>query len=249
MERNSSVYGLAQAPLCEEETVRDIPVPDYLQRVYWWTYIHPFAVWFFDRQWIVNLILLTQYNRMRRAVLREFAAAEDGHVLQVSCAYGDVIPKTAERVLAGRGRLDIIDVLPIQLKNVRRKLPVNDRIRLMQMNAAEMFLPSAAYDKVVLFFLLHETPDPVRKRILAESFRVVRPGGQVVIADFAMPKRWNPFRYLWAVFLSIFEPFALDMWRTDIHDHLPMAVRGYPLRQHRYFGALFQKTVVTKPEH
>lgn len=247
MERNTSVYGLAQAPLYEVECRRDIPVPEYLQRVYWWTYIHPFAVWFFDRLWMVNLILLTQYNRMRRAVLKEFAAAEDGAVLQISSAYGNVIPKVAERVLAGGGSLDVIDVLPIQLEKLRHKLPVTDRIRLMQMNAAELFLPSSAYDTVMLFFLLHETPDPVRKKIMEEAFRVLRPGGKLIIADFSMPRRWNPFRYLWAVFLSIFEPFALDMWRKDIGEHLPPFARAYPRRQHRYFGDLFQKTVVTRP--
>jgi hypothetical protein len=32
-------------------------VPDYLTEHYWWAYIHPKAVRFFERQWLVNLIL------------------------------------------------------------------------------------------------------------------------------------------------------------------------------------------------
>jgi len=32
-------------------------IPDYLEKVYWWAYLRPGAVRFFERQWLVNLIL------------------------------------------------------------------------------------------------------------------------------------------------------------------------------------------------
>lgn len=248
MDRTPPDFGIAQSPVSDIAPAGTVPVPAYLQRVYWWTYIHPFAVWVFDRQWVVNLILLTQYNRMRREALKEIGLQEGGTVLQLSCAYGDLIPKLADRVLAGQGALDIVDVLPVQLKNIRRKLPLSPRIRYLHMNGAALRLPSGHYDKVMLFFLLHETPADVRTGVLEEALRVLKPGGKLIISDFAMPKRWNPFRYLWAIFLSIFEPFALDMWRTEIEGHLPSFARHFPRRQNRYFGALFQKTVITRPQ-
>ena len=36
------------------------PIPDYLQDTYWWAYLHPNSFWFFEREWVVNLILLLQ---------------------------------------------------------------------------------------------------------------------------------------------------------------------------------------------
>ena len=33
------------------------PIPDYLEKVYWWAYLHPKAVHVFERDWLVNLIL------------------------------------------------------------------------------------------------------------------------------------------------------------------------------------------------
>jgi ubiquinone/menaquinone biosynthesis C-methylase UbiE len=223
-----------------------VPVPDYLKHIYWWTYIHPLAVWFFDRQWMVNAILLTQYNRMRSAALEALGEILPGRTLQVSCAYGDLTPKLAARVAKGGGLLDIADVLPIQLKNAGAKLPAAAPVRLFNMNADHLDFKSATYDRVMIYFLLHEVPKDVRARVLAEAFRVLKPGGKLVMAEFAMPKWWNPFRYLWAVFLTIFEPFALDMWRTDIAEMLPEAARGCPLYRTRYFGDLFQRSVVVK---
>jgi ubiquinone/menaquinone biosynthesis C-methylase UbiE len=223
-----------------------VPVPDYLQRVYWWTYIHPLAVWAFDRQWVVNLLLLTQYNRLRRKTLEAAGETLPGKTLLISCPYGDLVPKLTERVAAGRGMLDVIDVLPIQLENVHAKLASDAPVRLMNMDAVRLDLPSAGYDRVLIYFLLHETPKDVRSRVLTEAFRVLKPEGRFILAEFAMPRWWNPFRYLWAVFLSIFEPFALDMWRQDIADILPASTKGYRLKQTRYFGGLFQRTVVTK---
>src|SRR3954452_22215412 len=46
-------------------------IPDYLNEVYWWTYVHPRAVRFFERQWLVNLILWGKYVTMRDATLSE----------------------------------------------------------------------------------------------------------------------------------------------------------------------------------
>ncbi|MBP6242855.1 MAG: hypothetical protein KA377_01615, partial [Chromatiaceae bacterium] len=40
------------------------PIPDYLQRVYWWAYLHPRAVFLFEREWLVNLILWGNYQRL-----------------------------------------------------------------------------------------------------------------------------------------------------------------------------------------
>jgi ubiquinone/menaquinone biosynthesis C-methylase UbiE len=222
-----------------------VAVPAYLQNVYWWTYIHPLAVAAFDHLWVVNLILLTQYNRMRNAALAMFADMEKGcKVLQISCAYGDLMPRLAGIVAKAGGTLDILDVLPIQLNNAAHKLAPNLPVRFWHRNAAETGLPNASYHRVLLFFLLHEVPMDVRRKVLAEALRVAKPGGQVVLVDFAMPRWWNPFRYLWAVFLAVFEPFAREMWQQDILTMLPPGVQEADLTRTRYFGGLFQRVVV-----
>jgi ubiquinone/menaquinone biosynthesis C-methylase UbiE len=234
----------AAAAACRAAPSQRVPIPPYLLKVYWWTYVHPLALAVFDHMLIINLILLTNYNRMRDRALACFTGAAD-RVLQISCAYGDVTPRLAAKLAPGGGSLDVIDVLAVQLDNVRRKLSPAAPARLMNMDSTALALPDAAYDRVLLFFLLHEQPEDARRQTLAEALRVVRPGGEIVVVDFACPYRWNPFRYLWAVFLRIFEPFALDLWRHDLGHFLP-ADAATRLETARYFGGLFQRTTITR---
>jgi len=220
--------------------------PEYLSRHYWWAYIHPWAVKFWDHLPIVNAILLFNYSRLRDAVWREFDGLENADVLQIAAVYGNVSPGIADRVVKGGGRFDIVDILPIQLDNVRRKLSSLRSIRLLNQDSEKLNLASASYDKVLLFFLLHEQPDDAKARTLAEALRVLKPGGDLIVVDFAKPYRWNPFRYLWRIFLAIFEPFALAMWWNDVADMLPPNARRWPMRNERFFGGLFQKIVISR---
>ena len=44
-----------------------------------------------------------------------------------------------------------------------------------------------AYDVVVTSLMLHHLPEDLRPRAVAEMFRVLRPGGRVLVADFRPP--------------------------------------------------------------
>ncbi len=221
-------------------------VPHYLTTHYWWAYVHPGAVKFFERQWLVNLILWGNYPRLRDAALAELGQRLPGRTLQLACVYGDLTSHLSARASAGGGTLDVIDVLPIQLQNLRRKLPADAPVRLLRMDSTGLDMPDAQYDRALVFFLLHEQPGHERQRTLSELMRVVKPGGTVVIVDYAMPRWWHPLRYLWRPLLARLEPFALDLWRREIAHWLPA---GRPLRRVRkqsFFGGLYQKVVATR---
>src|SRR6266508_3089179 len=117
--------------------------------------------------------------------------------------------------------MDIVDVLPIQLGNLRKKLPRNAPVRLLAMDSSNLTLSDASYDRALIFFLLHEQPSHYRERTLSELWRVVKPGGRIVIVDYALPSWWNPLRYLWRPLLSRLEPFALDLWRDELSRWIP----------------------------
>lgn len=223
-------------------------VPHYLATHYWWAYVHPRAVKFFERQWLVNLILWGNYPRLRQAALADLGEQLPGRTLQVACVYGDLTCRLSKRASAGGGTLDVIDVLPIQLQNLRRKLPAAAPVRLLRMDSTRLDVPDAQYDRALVFFLLHEQPGAERERTLGEVIRAVKPGGTIVIVDYAMPRWWHPLRYLWRPLLARLEPFALDLWRREIASWLPAS---WPLRQidkQSFFGGLYQKLVVTRAD-
>src|SRR5690349_9864611 len=169
----------------------ELAVPGYLERTYWWAYVHPRAVRLFERQWLVNLILWGNFARLRDAALDALGRRLDARTLQVACVYGDLTNRLRSRLTTG-GSLDVVDVLRVQLDNLARKLPGDPRVGLIQGDSSALDIESASYDQVLLFFLLHEQPEEVRRRTLAEALRVVKPGGRAVIVDYHRPARSNP---------------------------------------------------------
>ena len=222
-----------------------VPLPRYLEQTYWWAYLHPHGVRLFERQWLVNLILWGNYRKLRDAALAALGSPIEGNVLQIACVYGDFTEQLALR-LSGTGRLDVVDVAPVQLDNLRRKIGAPPGVALHHRDSASLGFRDAAYDRVVLFFLLHEQPGQVRARTVEEALRVVRPGGKVVFVDYHRPVRGNPLRYLMQPVLALLEPFAMDLWDNDIASWLPTSVPPAAIEKRTYFGGLYQKVVVTR---
>jgi ubiquinone/menaquinone biosynthesis C-methylase UbiE len=222
-----------------------LPVPRYLQDVYWWAYIHPRAVFLFEREWLVNLILFGNYRGLRDACLDELGAPIAGRTLQVACVYGNLSARLRER-LAADALLDVVDVLPIQLRNLALKLPRDARVALLQGDACALPCADGHYDQVLLFFLLHEQPEAVRRKTLAEAVRATRPGGRIVIVDYHRPAIWHPLRPLMRLVLGVLEPYALDLWRRRIGAFLPVEFAPQALRKRTFFGGLYQIVVISR---
>lgn len=218
-------------------------IPGYLQSVYWWAYVHPNAVRLFERQWLVNAILWGNFARLRNAALDALGSVITGRTLQVACVYGDFSPRLVARLAPG-GTLDIVDVLPIQLANLRQKIPPGAAVTPLLRDSSALGFADASYDNTVLFFLLHEQPDAVRIRTLSEAVRVTRPGGKIVIVDYHLPNRFHPLRYLFRPVLRWLEPFALDLWNHDLETWLPNSIRAEQIQKETLFGGLYQKLVI-----
>jgi ubiquinone/menaquinone biosynthesis C-methylase UbiE len=199
----------------------------------------------FERGWLVNLILLGNYARLRDTALQEIGDQADGNTLQVACVYGDLTNRLSARIAPG-GTLTIIDVLAIQLRNLRRKLPSTARVLLLQRDSTALRFPDASHDRALVFFLLHEQPATVRRRTLEEIVRVVKPGGKIILVDYHRPHRWHPLRHPIASALRRLEPYALDLWRADLREFLPKGIPLAGIRKETYFGGMYQKVVLTR---
>ena len=220
-----------------------VHVPRYLQQTYWWAYVHPRAVSLFERQWLVNLILWGNFGRLRDAALDALGARLAGRTLQIACVYGNLTDRLRARLMPS-GSLDVVDVLRVQLDNLARKLPGDPRVGLIQGDSSALDIETASYDRALLFFLLHEQPEDVRRKTLAEAVRILRPGGRLVIVDYHRPSAANPLYLPMVGILKTLEPFAMDLWRHEIAEWLPGDVA---IEKTTSFGELYQRLIVTKP--
>jgi ubiquinone/menaquinone biosynthesis C-methylase UbiE len=229
----------------ELTAARALPIPRYLEQLYWWAYVHPNAVNLFEREWLVNAILFGNYGRLRDAALAELGDTITGKTLQIACVYGNLTPRLRER-MADDAQLDVVDILPVQLANLEKKLPRDKRITLKQSDASSLPSADAHYDQVLLFFLLHEQPEAVRRATLAEAMRVVKPGGKIVIVDYHLPVQLHPLRLLMTGVFKKLEPYAMDLWDHEVKEFMPRDVKPASMHKQTYYGGLYQKLVLIR---
>jgi ubiquinone/menaquinone biosynthesis C-methylase UbiE len=220
-------------------------IPEYLQDTYWWAYLHPKSFYFFERKWVVNLILWGNMKRLTEMVLEELSVEPQSRILQIACVYGEFSSKVADHLGKSGSRLEIVDVAPIQLENVEKKLTGKQNIGLHHLDSTSMTFPDASFDQTVVFFLLHEQPEYARRKTVEEAIRVTRPGGKVIFVDYHGPKRSNPMRYVMKPILSWLEPYAMDLWREELPAFFPASVKPEQIESEFYFGDLYQKVVLT----
>ena len=219
----------------------DADVPAYLREVYSWAYLHPTAAALLDRQPVVEAIL---WGNARRLVARVTAEMQPGwRVLQPAAVYGSFSRRLAA-ALGPHGRLEVSDIAPLQVALTRRKLADVPQARVELRDAAEA--GRGPYDAVTCFFLLHEVPEDMKRRIVEVLLGIVRPGGKVVFVDYHRPHPAHPLRPVMDLIFARLEPFASALWHRSIAEYAGSMAAGYDWRKETLFGDLYQVVVATR---
>ncbi len=95
------------------------------------------------------------------------------------------------------------------------------------------------------FFLLHEMPDPYKRRVIDALLKAVRPGGKVVFIDYHEPHRAHPLKGLMSLIFDLLEPFAKSLWENDI-ESFAISTVDFVWSKQTYFGGLYQKTIARR---
>ena len=195
--------------------------PPYLETVYWWVYLHPRAVWVFERQWLVDAILWGNYPSVRDSALDALGDRLPGRTLQIACAYGDISNRLCLKVLADSGRLDIVDALPVQLENLRKKLPTGAPVRLAVDGFGRARLSRRELRSRDPVFPAARAARGVAAQYARRGAARRQTRGDGSSSSTRAPALVNPVRYLLRPLLHSLEPFALELWRSEIATWLP----------------------------
>ena len=142
---------------------------------------------------LANTVLSLGQDAHWRRVTAAAARPEGAHVLDVAAGPGNV---AVELVAQGAGHVTALDLSYNMLSEGARQGHVG--ITWVNGDALALPFPDATFDAVTISFGLRNVPDP--EAALSEFARVMRPGGRLVVCEFADPT-WPPFRQVYRRYL------------------------------------------------
>jgi ubiquinone/menaquinone biosynthesis C-methylase UbiE len=159
-------------------------------------------------------------NAIRRQALpplREAFAGRDQRdlsLLDAGCGTGrflDFVKQTWPRLPAVG-----LDLSEAYLGEAKRHLRRWSRIGLLVGNAEAIPLPDASQDAVTSVFVFHELPPKVRRIVIGEFARVLKPGGRLVLVDSLQQGDAPDYDGLLELFPQSFhEPYYLSYIKED----------------------------------
>ena len=208
---------------------RDIPAvdkeryPAYYRRTFHWQtdgYFTEHSAELYELG--VELLFRGTADVMRRQIIppvtRAVRAAGDAgqlRLLDIACGTGRTLHQLA--VAHPALRLYGVDLSPAYVKLARRRLADVAEVALAVENAEALPFADGAFDVVTSVYLFHELPRNARRNVAREMFRVVRPGGTVVIEDSAQLVESAEIASALRAFPGEFhEPFYADYLEDDL---------------------------------
>lgn len=183
-------------------------------------------------------------GRRRRAFARlvELSGARPGdRVLDVGCGTGYLTRLAAAAVAPGGGSTVGIDPSPTVVDYARRK--TRDDACSYAIGVAEALeAPDASFDVVVTSLAIHHIPAELRPAALREMFRVLRPGGRLLVADFRPPRN-RPGRHL----IGALTGPAMEHNPVDLLDNLA-AEAGFEVHGHGDVRPWLRYVQASRPE-
>lgn len=143
----------------------------------------------------------TNERRMKNRVADEIASGDMSSVLDVGCGTGTLLKMLAEcsrkrRTAGARDELVGVDIDPRMLRRAAMKLHRHEAgetrrsqapVKWIEGDACKLPFSSDRYSTVVTTLTLHHLQDAEKRLAIAECLRVLKPGGRLLLADFAQP--------------------------------------------------------------
>lgn len=138
------------------------------------------------------IALLTREDTWRSAAIRQLALQPGDTVVDIGCGTGSLAIRMKQhqpdaRIVGVDPDPEVLGIARVKAHKAGLDGDAIEFVQGMGDKAAELAGPGSA-DKTVSSLVLHQCPVPMKKAIIANMFTVLRPGGQLVIADFGLQR-------------------------------------------------------------
>ncbi len=152
---------------------------------------------------------------LRAALLQRGDGGRGARLLDIGCGTGVFL----REVKRNYPRLGVygLDLSQPYLAVARRRLAEWSRVTLRQGAGEALPFGDASFDAVSCIYLLHELPPRVRRSVMAEIRRVLRPGGTLIVTDTLQTGDQPDYDALLEIFpVAFHEPYYAGYLREDL---------------------------------
>ncbi len=182
-----------------------------------------------DRYDLMNDLMSAGLHRLWKRYAVNQAAVRRGHVvLDLAGGTGDLAREFARRA-GGSGHVILADINAAMLERGRRRLVdagVAGNLSIAQVDAENLPFADCAFDRVAIAFGLRNITD--KPTALRAMFRVLKPGGKLLILEFSKPV--EAIRPAYDLYSFRVLPFLgkLVANDTDSYRYLAESIRMHP---------------------
>jgi ubiquinone/menaquinone biosynthesis C-methylase UbiE len=137
-----------------------------------------------------SILLLGKQTEYDQKIVELLDLKPSDKVLDLGCGTGVLCKMIGEHVDAHAGGKVIgIDAAGKMIAVARKKRSAPN-IQFEAMAAENLCFENRKFNAVVSSLFFHHVPLDLKKKALSEAYRVLKPGGRIVIADMHLPTTW-----------------------------------------------------------
>lgn len=147
--------------------------------------------WAFAYDFVVRILSLNREDALREETIRLAQIEPGASVLDVGCGTG-TLTLLAKAAAGSTGRVCGVDAAPEMIAQARRKAQkAGVQVEFQPGVVEALEFADGTFDRVLSSLMMHHLPPDLQERALTELFRVLKPGGQLLMVDFdaSAPRR------------------------------------------------------------
>ena len=140
---------------------------------------------------LAPLMTLGLERRYHRIVIQQLALRGDEKILDLGCGTGTLTRDIAAALTDKKKSCCTgLDAAEKMIEIAQRKAADIPNIRFESAIAEKLPHPDSTFDSAVSTFFFHHINFELKKKVLAETARVLKPGGRFIIVDVDVPTTW-----------------------------------------------------------